>query len=196
MSASSSPIPRHDYGGRHSFPKVVIFDLDHTFWPLDVDTDPILPFSKRGGNGARADEVIDAHGVSMALFTDVKKVLAAVVKMGARIAFASRTHDSQAARSLLEAHDLWIEIRGDERLFQAYPSSVSGGRCKSVHFTKIFHALSLGPEDALFFDDMQDNVDHAIKGGTASILLGHKGLTWDAFEKGVEEWHRTREAQS
>ena len=174
-------------------PRVVIFDLDHTFWPFDVDTEPVLPFTKRGGNGARADEVIDAHGMSCAIFPDVRRVLAAVVNMGARIAFASRTHDSKAARALLEAHGLWIEIRGDERLFQAYPSGGSG-RCKSVHFAKIFNALSLKPEDALFFDDMRDNIDHAVEGGTASILLGHGGLTWDSWEKGIKEWHRTRDA--
>ena len=186
---------RQDYSNVAPFPRVVIFDLDHTFWPLDVDTDPVLPFSKRGGNGARADEVIDAQGMSMAMFPDVRRVLAAVVKMGARIAFASRTHDSRAARSLLEAHDLWVEIRGDERLFQAYPSGGSGGRCKSVHFKKIFHALSLGPEDALFFDDMRDNVDHAMKEGTASVLLGHKGLTWEAWEKGLHLFRESSLAQ-
>ena len=171
------------------FPLVVIFDLDFTFWPLDVDTDPVLPFSRRGGGGVRANEVIDAQGTLCALYPDVRRVLSEAVACGARVAFASRTTDGAAARAMLEAQGLWVLLRGEERLFQAYPS---GGSCKTVHFAKILDALGMKPEDALFFDDMRDNIDAAVKGGTASVLLGSGGLTFTAWEKGLRDWGEMR----
>lgn len=170
------------------FPRLVIFDLDYTLWPLDVDTNPTLPFEVRRGAASGEVVVVDAQGVECPLYMDVRAVLKAVADGGAAIAFASRTHDGAAARALLEAHGLLTYLNGDDRLLQAYPSG-GRGRAKQMHFSKIKSALGgISSRDIIFFDDMLDNIEHARADGVVSVLLESNGLTSLHWELALNEW--------
>ncbi len=166
-----------------SFPALVIFDLDYTLWPLDVDSDVNGPFRRTAHGG-----VADRRGLACPLYPEVRGVLELIVKGGARIAFASRTTDGDAARALATAHGLWDLLRGNDRLAQLYPS---GGTAKTRHFREILKELpGLSHSDILFFDDMPDNIAQAKKDGATAVQLNSAGLTIAAFERGLEEWRR------
>ena len=177
--------PASEQEAEHRFPRLVIFDLDYTLWPLDVDTNPTLPFEVRRGT------VFDSRGIECPLYKDVRAVLKAVADGGAIIAFASRTHDGAAARALLEAHGLLHYLRGDERLLQAYPSG-GRGKAKTQHFSQIKSAVGgISSRDIIFFDDMLDNIEQARKDGVCSVFLNRDdGLTCEDWLHALDEWRK------
>ena len=189
LGGGAREIPRKD-----AFPELCIFDLDYTLWPLDVDTHVSVPFTRTSGTG-----VLDAYGTRIDLYADVRRVLQTLREAGVAIAFASRTTDPAAAEALLRAmplHDapsqtlaLW-DVLPSPHFFQAYPSGGSG--CKTRHFAAIRAASGTAPADMLFFDDMKDNVDAARMGGVTSVHLSRSGLTWAAFQRGLQEWRKSR----
>lgn len=164
-----------------NFPPLVVFDCDYTLWACDVDTDVALPLR------ATPAAVVDARGRPCPLYRDVPRVFAALAASPARVAYASRTHDAEAAEAMLRAHGLWDCLRGERGLFQAYPSG-GAARAKTAHFAKIWGASGFAARDTLFFDDMPDNVQVARAAGVTAVLLDADGLTLAAFERGVAEW--------
>lgn len=162
------------------FPPLVVFDLDWTLWPLDVDTHCSPPFTTTPSGSVR-----DRHGSACELFPDTRAVLARLAAGGSQVAFASRTTDPEAAEALLRAHGLWGVLQEQRDLFQAYPS---GGRgAKTRHFAAIFGATGWQPADTLFFDDMHDNVEVATRAGVTCVLL-ERGITLQALESGLAAW--------
>jgi magnesium-dependent phosphatase 1 len=168
------------------FPSLVVFDLDWTLWPLDVDTDVSPPF-----RAAPSGSVADARGAACALYPDTRAVLARAAAGGARVAFASRTTDPAAAEALLVAHGLWAALGGERALFQAYPSG-GGGAAKTRHFAALFEATGAAPADTLFFDDMRDNIDVAARAGVTCVRVDGAGVTLAALERGLAAWRAAR----
>ena len=172
-----------------AYPAVVVFDLDFTLWPLDVDC-TATPFvsSTRG--------VVSADGKRLAPFPEAPACLATLFDAGVRIAFASRTHDPAAAEALLKllplpsqtraGSSLWDALRGERAMFQAYPSR--GARAKATHFAAIASASGAPFSDMLFFDDLIENVRDAEARGTACVHVGSAGLTRGALEVGLARW--------
>jgi magnesium-dependent phosphatase 1 len=171
------------------FPPLVVFDLDWTLWPLDVDTDTTPPYTACAASGA----VTDSTGAACALYPDVRAALARLAAGGSAIAYASRTTDPAAAEALLRAHGLWAALRGERALFQAYPSG-GGGAAKTRHFARIHEASGCSAADTLFFDDMADNVAVASRAGVTCVLLPRGGLTAARLEEGLQAWRRARAA--
>ena len=187
-----------------ALPRLVVFDLDWTLWPLDVDTHVDAPFSRDAATGA----VRDRSGRAARLFADTRRVLQWLRARGVPVAFASRTTDADAAEQLLKAHllfepgsaaegegassasalTLW-DLLPSRAHFQAYPSgygSCGGGRAKTRHFAAIMAAHSCAFEDILFFDDADDNVEVAGAAGVTCVLLENgEGLTQERFERGL-----------
>lgn len=174
MAAATSSSPRTD------FPPLLVFDLDYTLWPFDVDTDVSPPFTTRAGS------VYDKRGRRCSPFPDVPAILARCASSPTVVAIASRTHDPDAAEALLRELGWWTLLGLDAGRFQAHPSR--GAKAKTGHFRDIFSATGYSAEDTLFFDDMHDNVEVGNDGGITSILLGHDGLTLKAFDAGLAAW--------
>jgi len=226
MASSTPPLPR-----------LVVFDLDWTLWPLDVDTHVDAPFSRDAATGA----VRDRAGRAVRLFADTRRVLQWLHARGVPVAFASRTTDPDAAEQLLKAHllfegaaaaagagagaaagaaagvgagvgagagagaspspaaaaaspltmTLW-DLLPSRAHFQAYPSGYGGssggggGRAKTRHFAAILGAHGCAPEQVLFFDDADDNVEVASAAGVTCVLLENgEGITFERFERGL-----------
>ena len=185
-----------------SFPKLVVFDLDWTLWPLDVDTHVDPPF-KRSLTG-----VNDSRNRSVVLFPDTRRVLQELQANKVPIAFASRTTDPTAAEALLKTFLLYEDSsmkqneKSEQTLwdclasrdhFQAYPSR--GGRAKTKHFSEIMKAYSthfnetIDFSDILFFDDADDNIEIALESGIIAIYLERgEGITYDLFKDGLKQW--------
>jgi magnesium-dependent phosphatase 1 len=175
MAASTSSA-----AGSADFPPFIVFDLDFTLWPLDVDSDVSPPFTTRAG------AVYDKRGYRCSPFPDVPSILARCAASDTVVAIASRTHDPAAAEALLRELGWWDLLRLDAGRFQAHPSR--GAQAKSGHFRDLFAATGFTAADTLFFDDMPDNIECTIEGGIASIFLGRDGLTLKAFEAGLAAW--------
>lgn len=190
-------------------PRLVVFDLDWTLWPLDVDTHVDAPFARDAATGA----VRDRNGRGVKLFADTRRVLQWLRAQGVAVAFASRTTDAAAAEQLLKAFLLFepgaaaasdaasvtlFDLLPSRAHFQAYPSGFGGppgasGRAKTRHFEKIMAASGARFADILFFDDADDNIEVASAAGVASVLLEDgEGITWERFERGLALWRRAR----
>ena len=185
-------------------PAICVFDLDYTLWPLDVDCEA-TPFSLTPDGGAAQS----ADRVRLAPFPHSPQILAALFDAGVRIAFASRTTSAAAAEALLRLLPLparapplqgagagasggagalcyWDALRGDRRLFQAYSSR--GRNAKQAHFAALQEATGLPFHQFMFFDDLHENVAQAEAQGVTCVLLDEEGLTWAAFEGGLQKW--------
>lgn len=162
------------------YPKVLITDLDWTIWPMDVDTDVRVPFSRSGGR------VIDKHGTECSLYPEIREVFKDCTAKNMLIAFASRTTDGEAAKELLLAHGLFDYLKGNRGLFQAYPSGGFGG--KRRHFEAILAASGYTASDCIFFDDLNENIVGAEKMGMVSELVGSEGLNLAVYKKCIERW--------
>ena len=196
-----------------ALPSLVVFDLDWTLWPLDVDVHVDAPFSR-----APAGHVTDRRGRAVSLFADTRRVLHYLRARGVAVAYASRTTDAEAAEALLKTvlllepghivgggagateasvtneTTLW-DLLPSRAHFQAYPSG-GGGRAKSRHFAHIVAAAKVEAHEILFFDDAPDKVEVASQAGIVSVLLeGGKGITWSRFERGLAEWRRQSAAK-
>lgn len=189
--------PDNDKG--EDYPKLVVFDLDWTLWPLDVDTHVDAPF-RRTSSG-----VVDSCSRDVFLFPDTRRVLQELRANNVPIAFASRTTDPIAAEALLKSfllhdhgnstHTLWDCLASRDH-FQAYPSR--GGRAKTKHFSEIMKAhektfSGISFHDVVFFDDAEDNIEIATEAGIVSVYLERgEGLTYELFTLGLKRWRQGR----
>nr|CAH8862550.1 unnamed protein product [Trichobilharzia regenti]CAH8862553.1 unnamed protein product [Trichobilharzia regenti] len=112
--------------GFQRLPKLVVFDLDFTLWPLWCDTHVSPPFVRKN------NVVYDSYESRVDVYPDSDKILR-VIKASTtmKLACASRTAAIRVAEQLLQ-------ILGWSDLFD-YKAIYPG--CKITHF-KRFHKLS------------------------------------------------------
>lgn len=147
--------------------RLVVFDLDFTLWDCGgtwVDcTTP--PFEERDGR------IVDQAGNHCHLYEDVIPVLDHLQERGKTLALASRTHDPEAARSLLNL--LGIADRFPHQ--QIFPGS------KLFHFEKLQKDTGLAYKEMVFFDDEMRNIVETNSLGVTAIHVAN-GLNWSLVE--------------
>lgn len=169
-------------------PKMVVFDLDYTLWPLWVDTHVETPL-KRKDNAT--NKVVDRYGTTLSLFPHVAPILFFCRRHDILVAAASRTSAPIAARQALNG--LMVVDDQDETktpkkawdlfdLTEIYPGS------KITHFRKLHADAGVSYEDSLFFDDESRNSEVGSRLGVHFVLVGHAGLDLATFTSGVAEW--------
>lgn len=152
-------------------PKIIVFDLDYTLWPLWVDC-CVTPFCKKNEN-----EAVDAHGQTLQHCKDVPNILKELSNKGYELGIASRTSEIQGANQLLN-------IFGWDKYFkykEIYPGS------KVAHFSKIQKASGVKYEDMIFFDDEARNISDVRKLGVCCILVKN-GVTHQVIEKALKDF--------
>ncbi|SHO77697.1 Similar to S.cerevisiae protein YER134C (Magnesium-dependent acid phosphatase) [Malassezia sympodialis ATCC 42132] len=173
-----------------AWPKLVVFDLDYTLWPLWVDTHVDPPLQRRG---AALNEVFDRSGQAMSFYPDVPDILFELKRRNVLIAAASRTCAPRVARQALQG--LWIAPTPGETpvpagsLFdytEIYPGS------KVAHFQQLAQETGIDYADMLFFDDEHRNAEVQKKLGVRFVQVGHRGLTRTTFEQGLQSWRKGR----
>jgi len=171
-------------------PKLVVLDLDFTVWPFDCDKHIRPPFIFDGVNAR------DKFGQLANPYYDVPYILKILIELNIPVAIASRNPSSEFCKSLLQTIripdstlTLWDAIPS-ENLFHAYSSGGYGnGGGKTKHFTNIQNFCNIAFSDMLFFDDNIENILVAQKSGVTSVHLSQAhGLTWGAFEAGLNGW--------
>lgn len=150
-------------------PKVVVFDLDYTLWPLWVDTHVDPPFRKLH-DGA----IVDKYQSTVNLYKDVPHILESLKQKGIKMAVASRTSAIHVAESLLDIMDLNKYFASKE----IYPGS------KLAHFSKFKESFGIPYHSMLFFDDEERNIYDLEKVGVTAVHVP-EGLSWKMFHKGL-----------
>ncbi|KAJ9476861.1 putative magnesium-dependent phosphatase [Pseudozyma hubeiensis] len=185
-------------------PKLFVFDLDYTLWPLWVDTHVDSPLRRRGND---INKVYDRNSQPLQFFPHVPSILFWLKRRGIPIAAASRTSAPTVARQALNGLVLvddssLIEGNGGpgaNKLVKAidffdyqeiYPGS------KITHFRKLHQDSGVEYEDMVFFDDEYRNAEVGSKLGVHFVEVGHQGTDLGLVEKAIREWRAKKAARA
>ncbi|XP_065828791.1 magnesium-dependent phosphatase 1-like [Oscarella lobularis] len=153
-------------------PRLVVFDLDYTVWPLYVDTDVTPPFKPEGRNCVK-----DSYGERVKPFPEVLGILDELSAKGICLGAASRTTAVTTGRKLLQALDLDKYFKYKE----IYPGS------KVAHFKRFQEESGFAYRDMLFFDDEPRNIVEVSKLGVTCILV-ENGMSRQDLKLGFEKF--------
>ncbi|CAH8553346.1 unnamed protein product [Schistosoma turkestanicum] len=157
-------------------PKLIVFDLDFTLWPLSCDTHVSPPFTRKNNS------VYDATKKRVIVYSDAQEILRIINESPrVKLACASRTSAINVAQQLLQALN-WSDLFDYAEI---YPGS------KIAHFRR-FHELSgIGYADMLFFDDETRNINEISRLGVQCHLVEH-GITLNLLEDALRKFQRQR----
>jgi len=174
MSLSFATLPALKH-----IPKLIVFDLDYTLWPLWIDTHSAgAPYTySKSSNSA-----IDRRGFEIPLFPDVPKLFAYIRDtLQCQIAIASRTSTPDRASAVLRL----LQLEDGTKMFdtvvhpQMYPGS------KKMHFRRLATLTGIPCHEMLFFDDETRNKEVEQLGVTFVLVDDDEGVTEDAFCEGL-----------
>ncbi|XP_065915833.1 magnesium-dependent phosphatase 1-like [Dysidea avara] len=156
-------------------PKLFVFDVDFTLWPLHVDCYVTPPFKSNGCGGAT-----DVYGKRAVLFPDVKDILSDIRQCGIKMAAASSTTDPQASRELQKVLGIYDMFDFSE----IYPKR------KTNHFEKLKQKSKVEYEDMIFFDDESWNISTVSPLGVTCVHITDnvRGLDWETLKTGLKEF--------
>ncbi|KAG8062506.1 hypothetical protein GUJ93_ZPchr0003g18059 [Zizania palustris] len=142
-------------------PRLVVFDLDHTIWPLYCDCYSI------------SDSPI--------LFRHAKGIMCALKEKGIDMAIASRSSTPDIANAFLDK----LELQSMFVTKEIYDSWTH----KTEHFQRIQMTTGIPYESMLFFDDEYRNFDSVSKMGVTSILVEwDRGVNLDMLKLGLDNF--------
>lgn len=156
-----------------SFPKIVIFDLDHTLWPYMAHKLKLPLYINSDGDPT------DQNGVVLKLFPDVRTVLEWICAYDMSIAYASRSRKPLHVQALLDALDL--------EKYAVSKQLIIG--TKEQHIRKIADETRFKFNEMLFFDDEQRNIDDLEPLGITCVHIEH-GMTMEILKEGLEKYRR------
>ncbi|KAL1915733.1 uncharacterized protein VTP21DRAFT_6492 [Calcarisporiella thermophila] len=176
-----------EFSDLRRLPKLIVFDLDFTLWPLWIDTHISGPPFKI--DSKRTACVTSCENEPVQLYKDVPAILHAIKNMkDVKIGIASRTHEPLWAKQILEI----MPIPNGENSFCTLQSMIDQAEIypgtKLKHFSRFHDRLKIDYKDMLFFDDEKRNIDEVgQKLGVHSVLV--KGeLTYGDFQQALQEF--------
>lgn len=149
-------------------PKLIVFDLDYTLWPMYVDTHVTPPFRNEN------HRILDQHGRKVRVYPEVPALLQHLKSQNYIMGVASRTDDPDAARQLLAVLD-WNKYFPYQEI---YPG------CKVTHFNKFSQQTGFAYQHMLFFDDESRNIRDVSKLGVKCVFV-KEGMTRAALDEGL-----------
>ncbi|KZP01035.1 magnesium-dependent phosphatase-1 [Calocera viscosa TUFC12733] len=167
-------------------PKLIVFDLDFTLWPLWIDV------HSHGGPytySKSTNAAIDRRGYHVQPFDDVPKVFGYIRNtLGCGIAIASRTSTPDRAAEVLRLLELEDGTKMIDHVVhpQMYPGS------KMTHLRRLATLTGIPHHDMLFFDDETRNKEVEQLGVTFVLVDDEEGVTEEAFCRGLLSFERWR----
>ncbi|KAI5701236.1 hypothetical protein M8J75_007489 [Diaphorina citri] len=153
------------------FPKLAVFDLDHTLWPFHVYIDVIPPFKKIG------DKVLDAGGAIIKYYRDVPAILKYLKQNNCLVAAASRTTEMLRAHQLVDLFN-WNQHFDHKEIFPGQ---------KTTHFANLKKATGIEYKDMVFFDDEERN-SHDVSPLGVTCIHVKDGMSHSVLHKGLKQW--------
>ncbi|KAK3675975.1 hypothetical protein LTR78_004167 [Recurvomyces mirabilis] len=164
-------------------PKMMVFDLDYTLWPMWIDTHVSPPLKPGKDNGLT---IRDAYGSSYGFYADVASILSSLKEKNILVGAASRTGTPDLARQMLSMLSIpGTEVRKASDMFgysEIYPGS------KTTHFQRIQKASGVPYAEMLFFDDESRNKNVETLGVVMQLV--RDGVTRGEIDRGVELWRK------
>ncbi|GLT54781.1 hypothetical protein SLA2020_279500 [Shorea laevis] len=148
-------------------PRLVVFDLDYTFWPFYCE--------------CRYED--DAPN----LYPQARGILYALKDSGINVAIASRSPTPEIAKTFLDK-------LGIQSMFVAQEIFSSWSH-KTEHFQRIHRSTGVPFTSMLFFDDENRNIEAVSKMGVTSILVGN-GVDLRALRQGLSEFSQKQGSSS
>ncbi|KNC20647.1 hypothetical protein FF38_01470 [Lucilia cuprina] len=166
------------------FPKLIVVDLDYTIWPFWCDTH-ISGSIKPTYTGE--DKVVDSRGDKYGLYKDIPKIFVEIRDSPhMSLCSASRTANPRMAQTLLTM------LKVEDKSCTTYFSHTAWGTGSKVrHLQELHLHTGVDYSDMLFFDDEIRNQDVERALGVCFYEVS-AGLTYDAFQSGIELWRRSR----
>lgn len=160
-------------------PKLIVFDLDYTLWPLWIEmyNAPFHLESHRNEPQAR-----DKGGRIVNPFPDVKEILVELKQSGIELGVASRTPEIKGARRLMETLD-WDKYISFKEI---YPG------CKTTHFENLSKHSHIPYNEMLFFDDEDRNIKDITAIGVVCVLVDDRGVTRKTVREGLLKFEKER----
>ncbi|ORX44134.1 magnesium-dependent phosphatase-1 [Piromyces finnis] len=180
-----------EFEGFKYLPKVVVFDLDYTLWPLYVDCLSGPPF--RLVNHV----VTDRSGDRVKFYKDVPLIIHSLKRNGIKVGIASRTGAISWAEQIIQLIPLPL-IQEDEvpkseiysktlkdivDVVEIYPTS------KIRHIKQIAKRLNINLNEILFFDDETRNIRDLKSIGVTSIFVDD-GMSIKVLHEGLREFNK------
>lgn len=152
-------------------PKLIVFDLDFTLWPMFVDVHVTPPFKEDNG------KITDRHGRKVSPYPGVPAMLEKLKSQKFQMGLASRTDDPDAAKELVAALD-WNKYFPYQEI---YPG------CKVTHFKKFAQRTGFSYKNMLFFDDEMRNITDVSKLGVICVHV-KDGMSQKVLDEGLRRF--------
>ncbi|ORY05445.1 magnesium-dependent phosphatase 1,putative [Basidiobolus meristosporus CBS 931.73] len=178
-------------------PKIIVFDLDYTLWPLWLDTHLDGPPFEASGTGVK-----DCSGNVVEFYPDVPVVLEICRRLSNTIlAVASRTHEPRWANQIISRMKVRLDKEQLSKVNTLAPASSPGDLLfqeyidheeiypgsKLKHFKSISKKYNIGFEEMVFFDDEFRNIKEISKLGVKCVYV-QEGVTLKNFLQALNEF--------
>ncbi|KAI9141302.1 magnesium-dependent phosphatase-1 [Paraphysoderma sedebokerense] len=181
-------------------PKVIVFDIDYTLWPLWIDTHSSGPPFKQNDSG---NGVLDRSNYLIQFYPHVPMILNYLRNEfpEIKLCLASRTNEPKWTRAVLEL----ITISTDQpsartsshsspkRAISYFPYQEIYPGSKLTHFRQLSSKTKEDFETMLFFDDEYRNIKEVSSLGVSCWHVDEDiGVNIDVFLKGIELYLSSR----
>jgi len=175
-TSPSSIYPKMDFAKYSPLPKMIVFDLDYTLWPLHVECYD-HPFTVN----KQSKRVTDKNGRITDPYPEATNILKELKNSGFILGVASRTTEIKGAKILVQTLG-WNEYFSYKEI---YPG------CKVTHFESLSRDSKVDLRDMLFFDDEQRNIRDLTQKGVVSIFI-ESGVSTEIIYAGLKKFAKER----
>ncbi|RKF53292.1 DNA repair protein rhp41 [Erysiphe neolycopersici] len=141
-------------------PKMIVFDLDYTLWPLWIDTHVTPPIR----SSSQQDGVKDATGQTYKFYKDVPYILRAITDCGIKIGIASRTSAPEIGEKMLNLIHITAKNGESKKVNEffdykeIYPGRSTSELPRKKAKFKVESSITLTRRRPTLSDDLDDSV--------------------------------------